>query len=258
MLQRRDILKTSLSLCSCAASGVLGASALGADARADGPTAVSGSGYQLWFIGAQRETIMNGKLAAALDLNTLADCAHLYGLGPLEQLRGEVTIANSRPALARVAPDGTVSVTESFAAGAPFFVWAEVPRWTATPIPAEIRSFEDLERFVPRAAEAAGLDAEKPLPFLVLGRKDLIEFHILNRIDDPPHTMEEHKKIQIKFELAAVEATIVGFHSTRHRGVFTPGNSNLHIHFQTPDNSKSGHIQRLEIGSGAMLSLPAA
>jgi acetolactate decarboxylase len=256
MIQRRDILKTSLTLCGCAASGAFATGALGADARADGPTAINGTGYQLWFIGAQRETIMNGKLAAALDLNTLADRAHLYGLGPLEQLRGEVTIADSRPALARVAPDGTVSVTRSFAAGAPFFVWAEVPRWITTTIPAEIRSYEDLERFVPRAAEAAGLDTEKPLPFLVIGREDLIEFHILNRIGEPPHNMEEHKKIQIKFELAETEATIVGFHSTRHRGIFTPGDSNIHIHFQTPANDQSGHIQRLELGEGTILSLP--
>jgi len=258
MVERRNILKTSLKLCGCAASGALGIGGLGRDARADGPTAISGKGYQLWFIGAQRETIMNGKLAAALDLNTLAGRAHLYGLGPLEQLRGEVTISDSRPALARVAPDGTVSVTRSFAAGAPFFVWAEVPRWIETPIPTEIRSFEDLERFVPRAANDAGLDAEKPLPFLVTGREDLIEFHILNRIGDPPHNMEEHKKIQIKFELALAEATIVGFHSTRHRGIFTPGDSNIHIHFQTPDNNRSGHIQKLEIGEGAILHLPAS
>ncbi len=257
MAQRRDILKTSLTLCGCAACAALGIGGLGPDARADAPTTVSGKGYQLWFIGAQRETIMNGKLAAALDLGTLAGRAHLYGLGPLEQLRGEMTIADSRPALARVAPDGTVNVAQSFAAGAPFFVWAEVPRWTETPIPADIRSFEDLERFVPRAAEAAGLNAEKPLPFLVLGREDLIEFHILNRIGDPPHNMEEHKKIQIVFELAQTEATIVGFHSTRHRGIFTPGDSNIHIHFQTPDNAKSGHIQHLELGEKTTLSLPA-
>jgi acetolactate decarboxylase len=214
---------------------------------------VSGGGYELWFIGAQRETIMNGKLAAALDLKTLADRPHLYGLGPIEELRGEVTIADSRPALARVAPDGTVEVTRSFDAGVPFFVWAEVPRWIERPIPSKVRSFEDLERFVPQAAKAAGLDAEKPLPFLVSAREDLIEYHILNRIGDAPHNMEEHKKIQIKFELATVEATIVGFHSTKHRGVFTPGDSNIHIHFQTLTtaspaifrSSKSAAEQRL-------------
>ena len=200
---------------------------------------------------------MNGKLAAALDLRALAGRPHIYGLGPIEQLRGEATIVNSRSALARVAPDGTAQVTLSFDAGVAFFVWAEVQRWTLRPIPAEVRSFDDLERFVPQAAETAGLDAEKPLPFLVTGREDLIEFHILNRIGDAPHNMELHKQIQVKFELERVEATIVGFHSTRHRGVFTPADSNIHIHFQTPDNSKSGHVQKLEIGDGATLGLPA-
>ena len=258
MVRRRDLLKASLSICSCATCGALGIGLSGSSARADGPTAISGAGYGLWFIGAQRETIMNGKLASALDLNTLTGRLHLYGVGPIEQLRGEVTIADSRPALARVTADGKVSVTESFDTGMPFFVWAEVPRWMEMPIPAEIRSYQDLERFVPQAAAAAGLDADKPLPFLVTGREDLIEFHILNRIGGPPHNMEEHKKIQIVFELARVEAMIVGFHSTRHRGIFTPGDSNIHIHFQTLDNSKSGHIQKLEVGDGTTLCLPAA
>src|SRR5438552_6100291 len=122
MVARRDVLKTSLTVCGCAACAGLGVGASGGSARADGPTAVSGAGYELWFIGAQRETIMNGKLAVALDLRTLADRPNLYGLGPIEQLRGEVTIVDGRPALARVAPDGTVSVAQSFDTGMPFFV----------------------------------------------------------------------------------------------------------------------------------------
>jgi hypothetical protein len=130
MVRRRDLLKASLSVCGCATCGALGLGVSGGSARADGPTAISGKGYELWFIGAQRETIMNGMLAAALDLKTLAGRIHLYGLGPIEQLRGEVTIADSRPALARVAPDGTVNVTDSSDAGVPFFVWAEIPHWS--------------------------------------------------------------------------------------------------------------------------------
>jgi len=255
MILRRQLLRSSLTVCSCATCSGLGAPY---NARADSPTAIKGTGYDLWFIGAQRETIMNGKLAAALDLRTLANRPHLYGIGPIEQLRGEVTIANSRPALARVASDGTVKVTPSFETGVPFFVWAEVPLWHQVPIPAGIRSFEELESFVPKAAAAAGLDADKPLPFLVDGRERLVEFHIVNRIGDGPHNMEMHKKIQVTFELEKAEATIVGFHSTKHRGTFTPGDSNIHAHFQTADNTKSGHIQKLQLGDGAVLSLPAS
>jgi acetolactate decarboxylase len=256
MISRRRLLRAGLTMCSCAACGEIGIFAPGA--RADSPTAIKALRYDLWFIGGQRDTIMNGKLGAMLDLRTLAGRRHLYGIGPIEQLRGEVTIADSRPALARVGADGAVKVTQSFETGVPFFVWAEVPRWHEKPIPADIRSFEDLERFVPKAAAAAGLDADQPFPFLVTGREEIIEFHIVNRIGDGPHSMEMHKKIQVTFELDKAEATIVGFHSTKHRGIFTPGDSNIHIHFQTPDNAKSGHIQKLRLGEGAILSLPAA
>ena len=70
MVRCRDLLKASLSVCGCATCGALGLGVSGGSARADSPTAISGKGYELWFIGAQRETIMNGKLAAA---TTLAD-----------------------------------------------------------------------------------------------------------------------------------------------------------------------------------------
>jgi hypothetical protein len=38
MVERRDILKTSLTLCSCAASEAVGIGGLGRDVRADDPT----------------------------------------------------------------------------------------------------------------------------------------------------------------------------------------------------------------------------
>ena len=36
----------------------------------------------------------NGRLAAKLDLRALAGQPDIYGIGPIEQLRGEVTIIN--------------------------------------------------------------------------------------------------------------------------------------------------------------------
>jgi acetolactate decarboxylase len=258
MATRRSILKVGMGVCTCAAWGAALLNRFTHAARADAPTRVEGPGYDLRFIGAQRETIMNGKLAAALDLRTLAKTAHLYGIGPIEELRGEVTIADSRPSLARVGPDGAVRVAESFETGVPFCVWAEVPAWRTVPIPPDVRSFADLEAFLPRAAAGLGLDPQKPVPFLVRGRQDLIEFHVLNRIGGAAHNMEMHKKIQAVFELAQAETIMVGFHSPAHRGIFTPMDSTIHIHFQTADNGKSGHVQKLELGKDLLLGLPSA
>ena len=58
--------------------------------------------------------------------------------------------------------------------------------------------------------------------------------------------------------MARVEATIVGFYSPLHRGIFTTMDSSMHVHFQTAKNLVSGHIHELEIGAGAVLSLPRA
>jgi acetolactate decarboxylase len=204
MATRRSILKAGLGVCT---SGACGAALLdiASTAHADVPTRVQGPGYDLRFIGAQRETVMNGKLAAALDLRTLAKTPHLYGIGPIEELRGEVTIAAAGRRLPAWGPDGTVRVAESFEAGAPFFVWAQIPAWQTVSIPAEVRTFADLEAFVPRAAASVNLDPQRPLPFLIRGHQDLIEFHVLNRIGDAAHGMEMHRKIQVVFELAQAE-----------------------------------------------------
>jgi hypothetical protein len=40
--------------------------------------------YNLWFIGSRRETTMNGKLAVALALKSLAGRQHIYAIGPIE------------------------------------------------------------------------------------------------------------------------------------------------------------------------------
>jgi acetolactate decarboxylase len=255
MVNRRSVLKLCLGLCGCTICSSLEFG--GRPARADQQTDVRGKGYDLHFIGAQRDTVMNGRLGALLDLRTLAKTSHLYGVGPIEQLRGEVTIANSRPALARVDPEGKVRVQESFESGAPFFVWAEVPSWQTVAMPSHIRSYGELERFVPVAAASAGLDPQMALPFLLRGHADFIEFHVLNRIGDAPHDARTHRKIQRVFELERMDAVMVGFYSPGARGVFTPMESTIHIHFQSADNAISGHVQTMSISDKLTLAFPS-
>jgi hypothetical protein len=48
---------------------------------------------------------------------------HLYGLGPLEGLRGEVSIFDSVPSIARIERE-TVVTAASWSARACFLVWA--------------------------------------------------------------------------------------------------------------------------------------
>src|SRR5215831_10138437 len=151
LMSRRRFLSSGLIACGCSICGGLSAP-IAARASAASLTSIKGRGYELWFVGAQRETIANGMLSAILDLKTLVGEPDLYGIGPIEHLRGEVTIINGRSALATVRPDRTVEVNESFDAGVPFFVWSKVPVWRPMSVPQEVRSLHDLEQFIPKAA----------------------------------------------------------------------------------------------------------
>lgn len=47
--------------------------------------------YTVQWVGAQRD-VMRGDLISHISLDSLAERCHLYALGPLEQLQGEITI----------------------------------------------------------------------------------------------------------------------------------------------------------------------
>jgi acetolactate decarboxylase len=256
MLSRRHLFHAGFAT-GCAMCTALSAGSLShvPAAHAAVPSEIDGPGYKLWFIGAQRETIMMGKRSALLDLRTLRDRPHLYGIGPIEGLAGEVTIANGRPALARVGADRLVHVTESYEAGVPFFVWAEVSVWQSVKVPSDVRTFRDLEAFVGNAGAKAG--PTQAFPFVVTGRPELVDFHIVDAKPDTPAGMADHEKIQIPFEVRRQEAIFVGFWSGQHQGIFVPMGAKIHVHFQTTDNKVSGHVQGLDLGQGGMtLSLP--
>jgi alpha-acetolactate decarboxylase len=256
MLTRRHLLHTGFATgCTVCAALAAGPASRALAAETVTPSEINGPGYALRFVGAQRETIMMGKRTALLDLRTLKNRPHVYGIGPIEGLAGEVTIANSRPALARVGADHLVHVAESYDSGVPFFVWAEVPVWQTVAVPSDVRTFKDLETFVGNAGAKAGLT--QAFPFAMTCRPDLIDFHIVDAKPDTPPGMADHAKIQIQFDLRRQEATLVGFWSSQHQGIFTPMGTNIHVHFQTTDNKLSGHVQSLDMAAGGMtLSLP--
>jgi acetolactate decarboxylase len=218
------------------------------------PSKIIGPGYELSFIGSQRQTIMTGDRASHLDLRTLKGRAHLYGIGPIQGLTGEVTIADSRPSLARVGTDHRVHVTESYDAGVPFFVWAEVATWQTQELLDNVRSYAEVEKFVGEAGAKAGLT--QAFPFVMTANPQLIDFHIVNATPDTPPGMDAHHKIQIPFELRRQDVIFVGFWSNQHQGIFTPMGTNMHAHFQTLNNSLSGHVQGLELAQGTKLRLP--
>jgi len=218
---------------------------------------IHGPGYVLRYAGSIREAIMMGKRDAVLDLRTLRGKPDLWGLGALAGLTGEVTIADGQSLLARVGTGRSIQVTEGYDGDATICVWAEVPSWQTTSVPPDIRTYSELEIFVGDAGKKAALS--QAFPFVVTGQPTRIDFHV---VDAKPNTlpgMPAHQAIQIPFESHQLEATLVGFWSNRHEGIFTPKGSKMHVHFQSRDNKASGHAQGVDLTQSEMtLRLPKA
>jgi len=199
---------------------------------------------------------MAGDISSTIDLNSLARRPGLCALGPCEQLQGEITIIGGRPAVSRVS-DGRIVVDTSFDHRAPFLAWVEVDRWRERPLSAPTASLRELEVLVARRAGEAGIDATRPIPFLLRGRAEHVKLHVLDKRDGRPHTRELHEAAKVKYAFAALEVEAIGFYSPAHRGVFIPHDANVHVHVRSLDGAVAGHVDDIELPAGAILSLPA-
>ena len=186
---------------------------------------------------------------------------HLYGLGPLEGLRGEVSIFGGVPSIARIEREMVVTAA-SWRARACFLVWAQVPAWfersferAKDAIPAGL---DGIEREVVALAREAGLDPERPLPFRVRATAVEATLHVLDKRDGLPHNPERHEQAKVRRTLEGAPVELVGFYSRQHRGIFTPGESNVHVHLQTEDGRISGHLETIRLAAGARIAVPAA
>ena len=78
--------------------------------------------------------------------------------------------------------------------------------------------------------ELPHLDA---LIFMLRAYATAITFHVLDKRDGLPHTPALHERATVRFRLERRVVEVLGFYSRRHRGMFTPGDSDLHMHFRT-------------------------
>lgn len=204
------------------------------------------------WVGAQRD-VLAGDVSGQIDLGTLADLPHLYALGPREDLQGEVTVFDGLPSVARVV-DGRIEVDRSFGHRACFLVFATVAAWDEAVLAEPVRGGSALEDAVVKAVIGSG--AGEPFAFRITGQAERAAFHVLHKRDGLPHTPALHERAKVHFTIEREAVEIIGFFSSRHRGIFTPRDANLHMHVRTVDDRVSGHVEDVELAAGASLWLP--
>ncbi|MFZ1675697.1 MAG: acetolactate decarboxylase [Saprospiraceae bacterium] len=205
--------------------------------------------------GAMLNVMHLGLLYGTINLDTIANKKHLYGLGPLEYLKGEILIDDGKSFISKVAADGSIAMEETYKVKAPFFVSENVDKWEEVSLPEYIQTIPQLETFL----DATTKDHSRPFAFRVTTTIENAAIHIVNLPDgttvSSPEDVQQH---QHHFIVKNTDAELIGFFSTQHQGIFTHHDTYVHIHLITSDKKKMGHVESFVIKKGtAKLFLPA-
>ncbi len=212
--------------------------------------------YNVQYRGALKLMMHKGDVSAKAELKGLKSLAHVYALGALENLKGEIQIFDGQP-YNTIVENGKSVIDSTFGKKATLLVWAQIENWIDVIIPSEIRSFEDLEKFIADSALGNGIPLNEPFPFLLNGKVRSLDWHIIDWKDgDMEHSHEKHITSGLHGTLENTEVEILGFYSKHHRAIFTHHTTNIHSHFKTQNSPYGGHVDDLQLGKNMILKLP--
>ncbi|MBS1554140.1 MAG: acetolactate decarboxylase [Bacteroidetes bacterium] len=201
------------------------------------------------IIGTMRDVMWKGKLSGNIDLDTLSNKHHLFGLGPVEYLAGEILIVDGRAYQSTVLNDSTMKVEETYAIKAPFFAYANITNWMEVMLPDSVKSINQLERLLEHITKKVN----QSFLFQFKGEVEQATIHIVNlpkglTVNSPADAHQGQKN----FLLTNREVDVVGFFSTAHKGIFTRHDTYLHMHLITSDKQKMGHLDEVRIKKGTI------
>lgn len=206
--------------------------------------------------GNRQAILKENNLSGTVALDTLFTEKHTYGIGPVEGLRGEITIYDDIVSVSTIQNRKSV-VSSSKDTKAIFLIKANQRDWEAISIDSKLSGLDAVETYVEKALVNKGFDTEKAHPFRIEANVPSLDYHIIFKTDTLPHNMEQHKKAKRKFSLRNTNIKIIGFWVDAERmGSLTHDGKRTHLHFIASDNSTSGHIDDIVIPKNASLFLP--
>jgi alpha-acetolactate decarboxylase len=201
--------------------------------------------------------MMSGNLEATLSLDSLQLLPHLYALGALEDLKGEIQVFDGISYVSKSGTNNKVVIESNFNHKAALLVYAQIPEWNYG---MELNPFSnnaELEKQIKEAALQNGLDVDHPFPFLLKGKTISLNWHVINWPEgDMVHNHKKHQETGSNGILKKENVEIIGFYSEKHQAIYTHHTTFLHMHFKTDkERPIAGHIDQL-IGVDMKLYLP--
>ena len=216
--------------------------------------------------GSQKSMFETGKAEGVVPLADMSGSAATFGVGAAAGLDGEITVLRGSPYVTKVRGDN-YALDHEPNQSAVFAVWTTQSQWVEQAIPADVVTYQELQRLIRDRAISAGIDVAKPFPFLLTGTPAEVKWHInVDRTEGKPIDSQLFSKSKASFVAVNQAMDIVGFYSENHPGIFisvlAPGikdkdvKNAIHIHMVTRDSKSAGHIDDVALANGMKLFLP--
>jgi len=198
-------------------------------------------------------SIMQGNIGSNFELKNLQNKDHIYGLGAVENLKGEITIIDNKPFITSV-ENGKIKFDTTLNNNAALIVFGSVSDWQELQGTSNINTAADVENYLNMALLKNDSSSNEPIPFLIKGNVKSLSWHIIDWADgDMVHTHKKHKTSGLKGIIENQDVTIIGFYSQNHRGIITHRYSNIHMHFITEDKKISGHLDEVKFNKNVFI-----
>lgn len=221
------------------------------------------TGVRIEQYGTMRAALREGQTHARFALAEIGDRPNAVGVGGLEGLGGEITVLDgdvwvARPEGSQLRVSGPRPVDGD---DATLLVLASVKSWRTVALETDgACEGRTLEALIEETARRHAIDTARPFPFVIEGPIDRLAIHVMNgscpmNMDPDKGGGEPWRWISDK----PVKATIVGFYAADSEGVMTHHGSAIHAHAIVDVDGKTvtGHVERLSVGPGATLRIPA-
>ena len=213
---------------------------------------------EVHHFGALKNMMHKGDLSAKVTLDELKDMNHLYALGAVENLKGEVLILDGTPSISYVEGNDslkTMMIDSSFEKNACLLVIASVEEWESINIPNSIVTYEDFEVYVAKTASENGINTDEPFPFMIEGNAKSFDWHVIDWPEgDMEHSHEKHIHSGLYGTLENQPVEMLGFYSDKHHAIFTHHTTNMLVHVKS--DKAIGHADDFTLGKNMILKLP--
>ncbi|HCI15651.1 MAG: hypothetical protein HOG73_00850 [Candidatus Marinimicrobia bacterium] len=206
--------------------------------------------------GALSEIMHGGARDGVIDLSKVISDDHIYGLGSMENLNGEILIMDSHLLInrAKAGESPTHEMDVSTETKALLLVTAKVKSWKNISIYSST-DYNSIDTMIKQEAIKAGVDTENPFPFIIEGKFNNVAWHIISPQDkDGSH--DDHLAKSWKRKDSEVNGKILGFYSEKHQAIFTHHTRYTHLHIWYESEALSGHIDDLTIKDPWTISFP--